>query len=222
MAKNGRKVAAKRKGKARAVSKIPPIPAQPRRLPITFTYNTRFSLTEAAAGTGTTYVFRLNSLYDPNLTGVGSQPVGYDQWSTLFNRSIVTRCDVVVTYTNTTASYTPLRFGFYPATGLSTIPADTDAWATQWGARSGMMGGHGTTIKTLRASFDIHKVLGVTKMRILDDVGYTENTSTAVAGAFQALLVTHIAGVSAVASATLFVTLKFHAVLFDPVALTVS
>ncbi len=221
MANNGRKVA-KRSGKARASYKIAPIPAQPRRMPITFTYNTRYSLTEAAAGTGTTYVFRLNSLYDPNLTGVGSQPVGYDQWSTLFNRSIVTRCDVTVTFTNTTASYAPLRFGFYPATGLSTIPGDTDAWATQWGARKGMIGGHGQTIKTLRASYDIHKVLGVTKLRILDDVGYTENTSTAVAGAFQALLVTHISGVSAVASATIFVTLKFHAILFDPVALTVS
>lgn len=191
-------------------------------MPIIFTFNQRYSLTESAAGVGTTYVFRLNSLYDPNLTGTGSQPIAYDQWSTLFNRSIVTRCDVSVTFTNTTASYAPIRIGFYPSTGLSTVPADTDAWPAQWGSRTAMLGGAGSTIKTLRASYDIHKVLGVTKLRIMDDVGYTENTTTSVAGAFQALLVTYVAGIAATASTTAFVTLKFHSVLFDPVALTTS
>jgi len=32
------------------------------------------------------YFFRLNSIFDPNLTGVGHQPYGHDTYSTLYNR----------------------------------------------------------------------------------------------------------------------------------------
>lgn len=31
------------------------------------------------------YVFTINSPYDPNFTGVGSQPAGFDQYATLYN-----------------------------------------------------------------------------------------------------------------------------------------
>lgn len=31
-----------------------------------------------------TYVFRLNSLYDPDLTSTGHQPMGFDQWSSMY------------------------------------------------------------------------------------------------------------------------------------------
>jgi hypothetical protein len=36
-------------------------------------------LTEAAAGAGVQYVFGLNNLYDPDVTGAGHQPMYYDQ-----------------------------------------------------------------------------------------------------------------------------------------------
>jgi len=47
----------------------------------------------AAAATGT-QVFRANSCFDPDLTGVGAQPVGFDQWSAFYNRYIVYKCFV--------------------------------------------------------------------------------------------------------------------------------
>lgn len=45
------------------------------------------------------YVFRLNSLYDPNLTGVGKQPRYYDQLVTsqLYRNYVVYKADVTVT-----------------------------------------------------------------------------------------------------------------------------
>ncbi len=197
--------------------------AQPRKLPMRFTFNQRLSLTEGAVGTGATYVFRLNSLYDPNSTGVGTQPVGYDQWSTHFDRSIVTACDVKITFHNNTASNAACRFGFFPITGVSSIPTDVDAYASQWGAAHSMMGGASRTLSTLRKKYDVAKVLGISRLRLMDDVQYTESTSgPAVAGVAQALLVLFISGVTAAVTANIDVTLVYHCVFFDPITLSTS
>lgn len=40
--------------------------------------------------------YRLNSLFDPYLTGVGHQPYLFDQWSTFYNQYIVTGCKATV------------------------------------------------------------------------------------------------------------------------------
>lgn len=42
------------------------------------------TMNPAAAVTSTCHVFRLNSLYDPDYTGAGHQPYGYDQMSTFW------------------------------------------------------------------------------------------------------------------------------------------
>lgn len=42
------------------------------------------------------YVFRLGSLYDPDVTGTGHQPCGFDQLSALYYHYIVDRVDIEV------------------------------------------------------------------------------------------------------------------------------
>jgi hypothetical protein len=39
------------------------------------------------------YTFSLNSAFDPNTSGIGHQPMGYDQWSSFYNSYVVERCD---------------------------------------------------------------------------------------------------------------------------------
>lgn len=50
----------------------------------------------AAAGSQTEYVYRLNSIFDPDFTGVGGQPDGYDLWSPMYAQYRVVACDVEV------------------------------------------------------------------------------------------------------------------------------
>lgn len=45
--------------------------------------------------------FRLNSLYDPDATGTGSQPTGFDQWMALYERYRVIACEVDLVVGNT-------------------------------------------------------------------------------------------------------------------------
>jgi hypothetical protein len=52
------------------------------------------------------YQFRLNSPYDPNSTGAGSQPQGYDQMCTFYNRYRVLRAEWKLRFPSTPSSET--------------------------------------------------------------------------------------------------------------------
>lgn len=47
---------------------------------------------------GTEQVFRLNSLYDPNFTGTGHQPYGYDQLNGIYKKYMVSGVHIRVTF----------------------------------------------------------------------------------------------------------------------------
>jgi len=48
-------------------------------------YATEISITSSGVGTAVRHVFNLNSLYDPDRTGAGVQPMGFDQWCQLYH-----------------------------------------------------------------------------------------------------------------------------------------
>lgn len=49
------------------------------------------------------HVFRLNSCFDPDLTGTGHQPYAFDQWSTFYNRYTVIGAKITCTFWPNTA-----------------------------------------------------------------------------------------------------------------------
>lgn len=58
------------------------------------------------------YRFRCNSIFDPNLTGTGHQPMGRDQWAELYQRYMVVGAKATLTYVNTSVSaQTPAYIG---------------------------------------------------------------------------------------------------------------
>lgn len=60
-----------------------------------------------AAGSATANVFRFNSVYDPDFTGVGSTAAGYGQLSALYGRYRVLSARVTAEFVNTSTT-TPL------------------------------------------------------------------------------------------------------------------
>jgi hypothetical protein len=55
----------------------------------TLTYVETVTSPSTIAGAASVYLFRANSCYDPNYTGAGHQPLGFDQWMAFYNHYTV-------------------------------------------------------------------------------------------------------------------------------------
>lgn len=85
---------------------------------------------EASAATSAEYSFRLNSVFDPNVTGVGHQPRGHDQWATLYRRYLVHGCKYKIDFyaaTDSTTANAACNFLYGTVVGPEGQTAD---WAT--------------------------------------------------------------------------------------------
>ncbi len=89
---------------------------------VTLKYCESVTFTGAAGSLGT-YFFNLNSCYDPNNSGTGHQPLGFDQWSTFYNRYVVEKVRFKLTPLVTSASINSI-FGWY-ITDDTTLTATT-------------------------------------------------------------------------------------------------
>lgn len=95
--------------------------------PITKTYRLRYVaplitlVTQATRGAGGTYyVFRGNSVYDPDYTGVGHQPHFFDQISPLYEYYQVLKVKMTATY----QSLYPVTACILPSKSLSSFATD--------------------------------------------------------------------------------------------------
>lgn len=64
-------------------------------------YIEKVTLNAAASGIPATYVFAANGVYDPNITGTGHQPRGFDQLALLFDHNYVVSSKIVVDFSTT-------------------------------------------------------------------------------------------------------------------------
>lgn len=66
---------------------------------------------------GYSQTMNLNSVWDPNRTGIGHQPYGYDQLTPIYNRYRVISCSYVIHAYSGTA---PIRYGVFPCNEVPT------------------------------------------------------------------------------------------------------
>lgn len=81
---------------------------QPKVKTITMPYSAQINLNNTLAGQAAYWQFRANSIFDPDITGSGHQPLSHDQWALFYNHYVVKGCKIVVTFrsnTNIPASY---------------------------------------------------------------------------------------------------------------------
>lgn len=86
-----------------------------------------------SGATGTTNVFRANSLYDPDMTGVGSQPANFDRWMNIYDHYTVIGAKMTVQYApTTTTDQNPGYVGIYLSDdGLFTSTASVSSLMEQ-------------------------------------------------------------------------------------------
>jgi hypothetical protein len=70
---------------------------------VTLRYAEIFRITSTAGALGK-FLFSANGLYDPNITGAGHQPYGFDQWMALYKTATVIKSRIDIEASNTGAS----------------------------------------------------------------------------------------------------------------------
>lgn len=68
-------------------------------------YEKGLSLNPGVAGAASQYVFSANGVYDPNITGTGHQPLGFDQLMPLYDHATVIGSKITITAENTDTTY---------------------------------------------------------------------------------------------------------------------
>lgn len=159
--------------------------------------------------TGIDYQFRLNSLFDPNYTGVGHQPYGFDSLTGLYNRYRVYKVTGYVKLdTNTAIGSHWTLLANNDATGITNfeLASEMPHSMTKFVAPE--------TSATIKFRFYPAKITGVTSAVYKADdrfqAVYTTNPTEAIH--------MHLCGKSTGAETPVNATfcLKFHCELFDP------
>lgn len=143
-----------------------------RNVPFPDTYKTNMNYSENIVRTPATYVdnyvFRLNSVYDPNYTGVGHQPLGHDQLAALYNRYRVDAVLVDFEFTNLTTM--PVIIGLVAQNTLSNASGVDTLRESPWSMVKtlGSFSGSNSTIR-LRRWISLAALNGVTRAQYKSD-----------------------------------------------------
>lgn len=67
---------------------------------VTLLYSDFYNLADAVGGVLQNQDFRANGCFDPDVTGVGHQPMGFDTWASQYNHYVVQNSEIKVQITN--------------------------------------------------------------------------------------------------------------------------
>lgn len=131
------------------------------------TYTHTSGLSSGTVGViGTEQVFRLNSLYDPDFTGSGHQPYGFDQVSSLYKHYQVYGVKVSVTCTDPTLDANYVAAMFQPSTATYTLAGkDQDQVRENPLAITRVLNNTGSQITRFSQYFPIYKLEGITPVQ---------------------------------------------------------
>lgn len=111
------------------------------------------------------YFFRGNSLYDPDFTGTGHQPLGFDQIMNLYSKFFVSGSSIRLTASGNT---TPVMIVLAPeedTTGVSILPTA----AEKPKAKSRLLASTGTSQGIMRSYATTYQMTGKSKNNRYDD-----------------------------------------------------
>lgn len=185
----------------------------------TMVYHTLLSLTEAAVNTGAYNAYSLIDLNDPDKTGVGAQPVGYDQWGQMYSRFKVTSVTLELQAVNRNNNAALVGWFVHntlaPTSSVQAWPAQRYAGCRLLQANTG-----GGSTADFRATFKLWDLMSLTKQQYMDELDFSQ-----VSGAGPVKQVYFSAfcqgfGTAAVVSYDL--KIKYSVELSDPVSLGMS
>lgn len=118
------------------VRRIPQVPSgMPNVRIIKLRYADTISITSTAGALGY-HVYRANSLYDTDVTGVGHQPMGYDLWTQMYNHYCVLGAKIYVKAADDGLSTGPATYSGVLLSDDSIIPHSTSSGLMEEGFKT--------------------------------------------------------------------------------------
>lgn len=175
-------------------------------------YRDNYTLTVAAPGVFAQRCWRLNSIYDPDFTGLGHQPLCYDQWQVFYKNYRVYRTDVVLSITNQEIEGTQLGFVVQPDD--SSVTADDSSFEQPHTYTKIVAGSQGQNRTVIKRSIHHPRIIGQTSVQYRSN----ENTYAAFGvnpntNVFGILMASTLDG-SSVPNLAVNVQMVFHVELF--------
>lgn len=122
------------------------------------------------------YQFRLNSLFDPDLTGLGHQPYGFDNLALLYNRYRVIATGWRIQQPSS-FNGTPVVFGALPNNDVSVTWDNFGEMAENPRAKT-VLNNPGGSIRVLRGKVSLPKLMGRTRAQYMADDNFQAIVNT--------------------------------------------
>jgi hypothetical protein len=134
---------------------------------------TRATAVVGAVGATATQIFSGNSLFDPDVTGAGGQPLGFDQWAAMYLKYRVLASSIEVNLATPGAASNAEALAYFVLTPSNDASAFTtlEAGASQPYAKEWIMNGISGSFmfKPTTSSMETALIMGVSKQSVLTD-----------------------------------------------------
>lgn len=199
------------------------LPLNPRPLgnnhTVVVAYQAGKNLTEAVVGTGATQTWSLTGLFDPDITGVGAQPVGFDPWMIMYQNYLVTKVTVELTFCNTVNA--TARVG-YLCNNANALPSSLAAWPVDPNGQFSLLGtsAGNRAVKTFRRTIRPWELLQVPQTSYMSEA---EFQGSSIANPVRQLyMITWVNGFSVVGNVDTVIRISYQIQLRNPTLQSVS
>jgi len=145
----------------------------PQRYITTCKYSENITVPGPGGGGLAQYNYRLNSIFDPNLSGIGYQPYGHDTLATLYNRYRVISCSYVIHGVCTdNASNTNSQIVVIPANEAITLSGGFQESMSHPKAKFISQPNNGAALKPLKGTVYLPSLVGRSKAQYMADDRY--------------------------------------------------
>lgn len=137
-------------------------------------------INHSVAFTNAVQVFRANSLFDPNFTGVGAQPRYFDQWAAVYQQYRVYGCRMKISVTCTSAA-TPIHVATVFTDSDPSSESFIDISEARYGKYHGMISQNtaGPQTRIFSRYMTMRKLHGVKDLANSDDLAAQVTTNPA-------------------------------------------
>lgn len=142
-------------------------------IPSRFITKLKYSDVASTSVGNPSWKFNLNSLYDPNRTGTGHQPYGFDQLAGLYNRYRVVSCSYTVSCSSTA---NPIRYGTIVSNEVLTFPTMSELCENPRSRFT--VQNPGGPLRQIHGKCYIPALMGRTKQQYMADDRYQAITSS--------------------------------------------